>query len=77
MGEGRPIPVRLAGEIIERLNRASKKTYLCRAAIIRMCLESWLEHTSGRPVEDFPVEQWQAMLKSTDGRRLRRKRKAK
>ncbi len=75
MGEGRPIPVRLQGELLERLDRAAAMTHLTRAAIIRVCLESWLDYTTGKEPHDLPLTAWTERLRTVDGRRGRTKRR--
>ncbi len=76
MAEGRPIPVRLSPDVISRLDTSSKRFHINRAGVIKLCLLSFLDHIDKVGSASLPLN-WEEMLKSADGRRQRKSRKAK
>lgn len=71
MAETKPIPVRLPGELIARLDAAAKRIGHTRAGVIRFCVETWLRHFELKGRACLPVD-WDEIMKAQDGRRMQR-----
>lgn len=68
MGEMKPIPVRLGDRLIGRLDSAAKRLGNNRAALIRFCLDSFLDHFEKMGgVASLPPN-WRVLLQEQDGR---------
>ena len=66
-----PIPVRLSFEMIERLENAAKKMGLSsRTAVLKMCVESFLEDFEKNGVAGLPLN-WRQIIHDLDGRSQR------
>lgn len=66
-----PIPVRLSFEMIKRLENAAKKMGLSsRTAVLKMCVESFLEDFEENGVAGLPLN-WRQIIHDLDGRSQR------
>lgn len=77
MAKGKPIPVKLAPEMIARLDAASQKMGLNnRSAVIKFCLQTFLTHFEKTGESKLPPD-WREILHETDGRAHRYSKKEK
>jgi len=71
MKESMPLSVRLSFEMIERLENAAKKMGLgSRMAVLKMCVESFLEDFEKHGVAGLPLD-WRKIIHDLDGRSQR------
>jgi len=68
MSESKPIPVRLSDDVLERLEKAAEKIGVeTRAAVIKLCLTSFLDYYEKHGYEDLKPA-WEKIRKEMDGR---------
>lgn len=67
VAETKPIPVRLSGDIIGRLDAAAKRIGNNRAGVIRFLVDSWLLDFEKKGVASLPPN-WEKIIASTDNR---------
>ncbi len=68
MSGGKPIPVRLAPELLARIDAVCKQTGLSsRSHVIKMCVSTFLDHFEATGGTNVTVP-WEAILKNLDGR---------
>ena len=68
MAETKPIPVRLTPEILARLDNVADKTGLGnRAAVIKLCLSSFLKYIEKEGISSIQPG-WAEILSDLDGR---------
>lgn len=70
VAETSPIPVRLSADLIERLDKMADQIGSNRAALIRFCTQTFLEHFEKRGVAALPPD-WEQILAQTDNRTVR------
>lgn len=68
VAEQKPIPVRLSDDLISRLDKAAGKIGSNRAALIRLCTQTFLDHLDDNGFGALPID-WQTIIAETDGRR--------
>lgn len=70
MPEAKPIPVRLGDEVIARLDAAANRIGSNRAALIRLCLSTFLDYFERRGgIAALPPD-WSELFREQDGRTL-------
>ena len=69
VAEQKPIPVRLSEDIISRLDEAAGKIGSNRAALIRLCTQTFLDHLDQAGFGAMPMD-WQNIIEESDGRRI-------
>lgn len=69
VAEQKPIPVRLSEDIISRLDEAAGKIGSNRAALIRLCTQTFLDHLDKAGFGAMPMD-WQNIIEESDGRRV-------
>ena len=64
----KPLPVRLEPAVIARLDAAAKRLGSNRAAVIRLCVTSFLDYFEQGGVATLPLN-WKEVIAAMDGRR--------
>ena len=67
VADTKPIPVRLSANLIERLDRVAERIGSNRAAVIRICTQTFIEHFEERGKASLPPE-WEHLLRWLDNR---------
>jgi hypothetical protein len=68
VAEQKPIPVRLSEDVIARLDKQAAMMGSNRAAMIRYCTTTFLNHIEKTGLGGMPAN-WQAIVEESDGRR--------
>ena len=68
MAEQKPIPIRLSQDVIDRLDEQAAMMGSNRAALIRYCTKTFLDHIEKTGMGGLPAD-WQSIVAQSDGRR--------
>jgi hypothetical protein len=68
MAEGKPIPVRLNGELIARLEAVATRLGTSKSALIRFLAKSFVDHFEANGGLVSLPHNWEAILREQDGR---------
>jgi hypothetical protein len=68
MAEGKPIPVRLDGALIARLDAVAKRMGSNKSALIRFLAKSFVDYFESHGWTDSLPGNWREILREQDGR---------
>ena len=71
MAEGRTIPVRLAPEVIRRLDAVAKRTGMSRNALMKFCVSTFACEMENADLTADTLRAWTEVLRELDGRTQR------
>jgi hypothetical protein len=67
VGATKPIPIRIAGDVLPRLDEVAKQLGTNRAALIAFCAKTFLEDFERHGKSMMPMD-WKTILERLDGR---------
>lgn len=65
----KPIPIRLGGDLISRLDDVASRMGTNRTAIVRVCVQTFVEHFEKRGKAALPPN-WEELLAASDNRTI-------